>query len=198
MLFFEILPFVGFIFFAIMLFVKIRALKKQGIKTGNTTNKSGIQKYLLFPIYFFFLLIILFELVKPVSGYSFLPDFATTILAHSIYLKIAGMLFIGLSILLIKLTLRDFDTSIRFGLNPENQGKLITKGCFAISRNPFFLSIVIYFLGVTFLLLNVFFIVLTILAFISIHFFILKEEKFMHGNYGDEYKEYSKKVRRYF
>jgi protein-S-isoprenylcysteine O-methyltransferase Ste14 len=39
---------------------------------------------------------------------------------------------------------------------------------------------------------------ISLLTLVSIHLFILKEERFMHKNYGEEYKNYSKKVRRYF
>jgi protein-S-isoprenylcysteine O-methyltransferase Ste14 len=91
-----------------------------------------------------------------------------------------------------------FKTSIRFGLNDKNKGKLITSGVFAYSRNPFFLSLDLYFLGISLMLPNLFFIGFAVLTVISIHFFILKEEKFMLKAYGIEYKKYVSKVGRYF
>jgi protein-S-isoprenylcysteine O-methyltransferase Ste14 len=45
---------------------------------------------------------------------------------------------------------------------------------------------------------NFFFIGFAVLAIVSIHFFILKEEKFMGKIYGADYEKYLQKVRRYF
>jgi protein-S-isoprenylcysteine O-methyltransferase Ste14 len=95
------------------------------------------------------------------------------------------------------ITLFHFKNSLRFGLDQKNRGKLITTGVFSFSRNPFFLSLGIYLVGIALLQLNLFFIGFTVLAFTSIHFFVLKEEKFMRVAFGNEYLEYMQKVRRY-
>jgi protein-S-isoprenylcysteine O-methyltransferase Ste14 len=96
------------------------------------------------------------------------------------------------------LTLHALKQSLRFGLNKSNLGKLVTSGIYAWSRNPLFLSINCLFIGILLIFPTPFFIAVSLLTLISIHFFILKEERFMHKNYGEEYKNYSKKVRRYF
>ena len=105
---------------------------------------------------------------------------------------------ISISLVLFALTLSHFKNSLRFGIDEKNKGELITKGVFSLSRNPFFLSIDIYFAGIALLLPNLFFIGFSVLAIVSIHFFILKEEKFMQSMYGKEYASYAKNVRRYF
>jgi len=87
---------------------------------------------------------------------------------------------------------------LRFGLNENNRGKLINTGIFSVSRNPFFFSIILCFVGTALIFMNWFFIGFAVLAIVSIHFFILKEEKFMRQHYGESYREYRKKVRRYF
>ena len=74
----------------------------------------------------------------------------------------------------------------------------MTDGIFSFSRNPFFVSVILWFAGIFFIYLTVFFLVFLVSSIISIHFFILKEEKFMKGYYGIEYAEYIKRVRRYF
>lgn len=198
MLFIEIIPFLGLSILIALIIRQTTSLKRRGIKTANTKNKSALQKYILFPMYFLFFLLIVIELLKPLIQVSILPESFSEIKIASFYLKIAGTVFLLLSIVFMKLTLNDFTTSLRFGLNAKNKGKLLDSGVFAVSRNPFFLSIEIYFIGVVLFIPNWFFIVLTMLAFISIHFFILKEEKFMRKIYGDEYLDYAKKVRRYF
>ncbi len=96
------------------------------------------------------------------------------------------------------LTLRALKQSLRFGLNKKNLGKLVTSGIYVWSRNPFFLAIDCLFVGITLVFPTPFFIGISVLTLVSIHLFILKEERFMHENYGDDYKSYAKNVRRYF
>nr|WP_319511057.1 isoprenylcysteine carboxylmethyltransferase family protein [uncultured Draconibacterium sp.] len=95
-------------------------------------------------------------------------------------------------------TLRDLNQSLRFGLNESNLGKLVTGGIYAQSRNPFFLAINFLFAGISLIFPTPFFMGISLLTLFSIHFFILKEERFMRENYGMEYMNYCKKVRRYF
>jgi protein-S-isoprenylcysteine O-methyltransferase Ste14 len=83
-------------------------------------------------------------------------------------------------------------------MNSKNLGELITTGVFSISRNPFFVSIIIYFTGISLFYPNPFFIAYTVLTIVSIHFFILKEEEFLQKYYGKEYENYTNNVRRYF
>ncbi len=96
------------------------------------------------------------------------------------------------------ITLTHFNTSLRFGLDKNTRGKLITIGIFSISRNPFFLSLDIYFIGTAMVLPSIFFLVFAATTVVSIHFFILKEERFMADNYSEEYLKYRQKTRRYF
>ncbi|MDX1284503.1 MAG: isoprenylcysteine carboxylmethyltransferase family protein, partial [Draconibacterium sp.] len=126
-----------------------------------------------------------------------LPAFFSEPIFKSEFLKIIGALLVLLSQILLAFTLIHFQKSLRFGLNSANTGKLVTTGIFSISRNPFFLSLNIYFLGTAIYKPSIFFMAITFAAIIAIHFFILKEEKFMKENYGNEYKKYTKKVRRY-
>jgi len=88
--------------------------------------------------------------------------------------------------------------SLRFGLDPNNLGELVTSGIFAFSRNPFFVSILFQFSGIALVYPTPYFVGIAVLSIIFIHIFILKEERFMLDNYGQEYKAYRKKVRRYF
>jgi protein-S-isoprenylcysteine O-methyltransferase Ste14 len=113
-------------------------------------------------------------------------------------MKIAGILFIVFALVFLWLALLHFKNSLRFGLDEKNKGELITTGIFSLSRNPFFLSIDLYFTGAALIFSSFFFIGFAILVLVSIHFFILKEEKFMVEIYGRKYREYLRNVRRYF
>lgn len=196
----EIVPFAGFILLGILISARIIFLKKRGVKVSAQSEKPPGYMRILYPVFFLFLLVWVFELAKPVFQFQFsmLNHQLTTSLVSSVFLEISGAFLIVLSLIFMALTLHHFKTSLRFGLNEDNRGELVTDGIFSHSRNPFFLSIILYFLGTALVFPGWFFIGFAVLAIVGIHLFILKEEKFMLQYYGDSYGEYRKKVRRYF
>lgn len=85
------------------------------------------------------------------------------------------------------------------GLLPgDKSNKLITKGIFSISRNPMYLSLVILLLGLAFLI-NSYYLLIMIPFFIPIMQYgvIIKEERLLATHFGNEYKQYQGKVRRW-
>ena len=196
----DFLPLASFALFVILIMGKTIILKNKGVAVSSKTKKSALEKYLLYPVFILIIFLFIFELIKPALKikYSVLPEFITQNLFNFISLKVSGATLITISLIFLALTLHDFNKSLRFGLNSKNLGELITTGVFSISRNPFFISIILYFLGIAFVYPSPFFIGFTTLTIISIHFFVLKEEKFLQKNYGKEYENYAKNVRRYF
>lgn len=167
---------------------RLYAGKKQSPRVFSTVVLTG------------FFLVFINELVYKAGfiGFSVLPPAIQPLMTGQIILTIGGVMFILIANVLMLLTLRTLNQSLRFGLNKDNLGKLVTSGIYAWSRNPFFLAINCLFFGIGLVFPSPFFIAISILTLVSIHLFILKEEHFMHENYGEEYKNYSKKVRRYF
>ena len=196
----QIFPILSFLVLIFLISGRIIYLKQKGINVSPGSRKTSISRVFLYLMFLPILLIYIFEMAKPVFPftYSILPCGFTNILAESFLLNISGVSVIILALIFLLISLLHFKTSLRFSLDENNRGKLITSGIFSISRNPFFLSLDLYFLGIALLLPNFFFIGFSVLAFIGIHFFILKEEKFMLKNYGEEYENYLKKVRKYF
>jgi len=197
---FDIFPLTSFFILEILIAGKAIILKNNNVKVSPTSEKGSFKKYILFAIYLLVVLVFALELINPVfyTGLSFLPTTLSAPLSASFILKIIGILVTTASLLFLSKTLLDFKNSLRFGHDPNNLGELITTGVFSISRNPFFISIELYFTGIALLLTTPFFIAIALLSIISIHFYILKEEKFLIDNYGESYKSYVKKVRRYF
>lgn len=80
----------------------------------------------------------------------------------------------------------------------EASTALITHGPFRMSRNPMYLGMVIAMVG-TALLLGTLTPWLVPPAFVAVihHFFILPEEKLMEQTFGDEYRAYQFRVRRW-
>jgi protein-S-isoprenylcysteine O-methyltransferase Ste14 len=197
--FLGIFPVSGFLIIIMLIIFKVKALKKRGISVRADGEQNGIRVYflyavlsLLFIAWLSGLIVQTFQIAIPNQLHFFIEQQLTSIL-----IRIAGAVFIFLSVLLMFFTMLHFKLSFRFGMNRENQGKLVTKGIFSRSRNPFFLSIDLYFIGQALVFTGIVFAVIALLAIIGIHLFILKEEKYLLTYYRKEYLEYMKRVRRY-
>jgi protein-S-isoprenylcysteine O-methyltransferase Ste14 len=80
----------------------------------------------------------------------------------------------------------------------EPQKELFTSGPYSFSRNPLYLGgNVFIFLGAVLFLGSPSGIVLTVLAIIATDFMIRREEKQLARDFGDEWVNYKKKVRRW-
>jgi protein-S-isoprenylcysteine O-methyltransferase Ste14 len=103
--------------------------------------------------------------------------------------------FVGLALLLLSLV--SFGKSFRVGIDIDHSGKLITTGIFALSRNPIYVAFVSVLLG-QFLAFPKWIMLVYLAAGIWLmHRQVLREEKFLRKQYGEEYAEYCKRVRRY-
>ncbi|MBN1798539.1 MAG: isoprenylcysteine carboxylmethyltransferase family protein [Spirochaetales bacterium] len=129
--------------------------------------------------------------------FHFLPLFFYAYIFDLFFLKIIGIVLIAVGLIIFVMALIAFGTSWRVGIDKENAGALRTGGIFSISRNPIFLFIDLFFIGTFFVYNNLLFLIFMVLEVIGIHYQILQEEKFLLSLYGDAYKDYTKKVRRY-
>ena len=197
---FCLIPFESQLIITVLLLAKISWLNKKGVQVSSRTNKSKAVKIILEPLFSLAIILWIYEICRTAFPdlSTVLPEVLTEELSSSTFLKIVGSALSFFSITAFATTLFHFKKSLRFGLFPNNRGQLITTGVFAVSRNPFFLSLELYFVGIALLIPSLFFIGFAVSAIVGIHFFILKEEKFLRENYGEEYEKYSKKVRRYF
>ncbi len=194
----ELTPAAGFVLLVLLIFFNSLELKKKGVRVSDvgTSKPSNIKWF--YPVFVIFFLLFLTEIFKPLYGLSLLPTVMTSILFESVVIRLTGVFGVFLSVYILKITLNHFGTSLRFGLNENNTGKLVKTGVFSRSRNPFFLSLLLFFTGTAMIFPNLFFLIFAVSALAGIHFSILKEEIFMYKVYDEEYKKYSAKVRRYF
>ena len=195
----EYFPISGFLVLILTILSRMIWLQRKGIRVINRGRKATGRAAIL-PVAFFFVLVIwITELLRPVSlfMFSFLPEAMTTPFFQSGFLTTTGAVMIVLAICLNVLSLMHFRYSLRFGLDGSNAGKLVTSGIFSITRNPFFLSLIIYFSGIALIFINAFFLLFTIAAVAGIHRYILREEKFLVSVYGDAYRQYMAKTARY-
>jgi len=191
-------PAAGFILLILLISVNVFLLKKKGIQVRSVETKESDRSKWIILFFAAFLLLFLSEIATPFIGFSLLPKALAKILLDAVILRLTGAFTVFISVLMMKTTLKHFSGSLRFGLNENKTGKLVTSGIFSLSRNPFFLSLLLFFTGTVLVFPNFFFLVYTIAAYVGIHLAILKEEKFMTKVYGEKYRNYAARVRRYF
>jgi protein-S-isoprenylcysteine O-methyltransferase Ste14 len=76
--------------------------------------------------------------------------------------------------------------SWRMGVDKENKAELITSGLFSISRNPFFLGLLLFFMSIFLISPNVLTLVLFISQFILISIQIRIEEQHLTSVHNKE------------
>lgn len=194
----RLIPLLGFLLFCLQIGIRAFVLKQKEVKLS--APKRDLKTTALLIVLCAFFLVFLTELISKAGliHFSFVPDELQPLLFGKIMFAIGGVVLLLPANLLMLLALRTLNQSLRFGLDRNNAGKLVTTGIYAHTRNPFFLAVNCLFIGVAMVFPTPFFIAIGLLTPVFIHFFILKEEQFMHENYGEEYKNYCQKVRRYF
>lgn len=110
----------------------------------------------------------------------------------------AGIVLIIIGILMTIIVRKGFekiDTEIHTFKNPR---KLVTNGLFKFSRNPIYLGFTISLIGV-WVLLGTILPIMGILIFIIItnNYYIPYEEQIMEETFGNEYRKYKLKVRKW-
>lgn len=147
-----------------------------------------------------FLIISIIELIV-VSIYALKNDWYEYLLPFW-YLESAVLYRIGWILLFISLPIvwvaqSQMSNSWRVGIDKVNKSKLVTNGIFSKSRNPIFLGIMIANIGLFLIIPNAFTILIISLSSLCINTQIRLEEEFLSNEFGVQYIEYSKKVRRW-
>ena len=110
--------------------------------------------------------------------------------AIALFLLILGSMILIISAVQLK-------TDLIFGLSDSGDHKLQTKGIYALSRHPFYLGFIFILFSSCLFTPHY----LNILAFSGAwlihHFIMIREEQSLALQYGEEYRQYVKKVRRY-
>jgi protein-S-isoprenylcysteine O-methyltransferase Ste14 len=112
--------------------------------------------------------------------------------------KLAGVALVILGLFVFVGAFISFGDSWRVGFDVKTPGKLVTTGLFAFTRNPIYVFIDLWFIGIFLINGTLIFLIFAALAFAAIHWQILKEEDFCAKLYGQAYREYCNKTRRYF
>lgn len=105
------------------------------------------------------------------------------------YLFGAGAVVYGAGVVLLAAS------TVQFA-HPSPSG-LLDRGLYRVSRNPMYVAYFLYFAGCALLMQSVAMLVLVAVFQASAHWIIRAEERWCLATFGDEYRAYCKRVRRY-
>lgn len=113
------------------------------------------------------------------------------------FIDITALTFLIIGTVVLFLSTIKLNKDLVFGLSSSETHQLQTNGIYSISRHPFYLGFI--FILFSSCLFNPHY--LNIIAFMGAwiihHFIMIKEEQFLSSQYGEEYRQYIKKVNRY-
>ena len=192
------LLFAYLILYFLLVFVvrSILLWKRTGINplTFNKTDDAHGYNGKIYTFISFLELIVVGIYAFKIEWYKFLLPF--WYLENGILFKIGWGLLI-LSLIVVWISQTQMANSWRIGIDEKNKTDLVTNGMFSISRNPIFLGIMIANIGLFMIIPNAFTLVIILLSTTSINTQIRLEEAFLKQEFGNDYLDYIKKVRRW-
>ncbi len=172
-----------------MVIARVQMLKRQGV-AAMQFGKLDRTDFLIPPFALFYIYL--------VFAHAFgWPSPAKSVLFESAALGWLGVIFCLLGLSGLAWSLVSFGRSFRVGIDTTTPGSLVTTGVFAISRNPIYTAFAFILLGEFLIFPNWVLLLYLCAAVWLFHRQVLREEDFMEGKYGEEYREYVMNVRRY-
>ncbi len=108
-----------------------------------------------------------------------------------------GVTFLIVSFVWTVIAQTQMGQSWRMGIDAERRTELVSKGLFAVSRNPIFLGIIVTLAGLFLTLPNAVTLLILVLAFVLIQIQVRLEEEFLRRIQGSDYDDYRRRVRRW-
>ena len=106
---------------------------------------------------------------------------------------------VGWPIVVAGLSLASWTVYIIKDMKIENPSRIVTTGPYARSRNPMYLAWTLINSGIAFIVNTIWPVAFLPGVLIYTHFFVvLHEERQLERKFGDEYRQYRTRVRRYF
>ena len=131
-------------------------------------------------------------------GFHLVPAAARVVAIESGTAKLLGALAMTAGLAIYGLALRAFGSSWRIGIDRERPGNLVTHGIFVHSRNPVYLGLALVAGGVSLALGRLVLLLLAIGFWIYVRRVVGREERFLREHYGDAYRDYERRVGRWW
>jgi protein-S-isoprenylcysteine O-methyltransferase Ste14 len=172
-----------------MVLARVQFLKKRGvvaIKFGELDKSDFlIPPFALFYFYLIF------------AGAFHWPNVLAGELFHSVWIGWIGVSLCALALLLIFASLISFGESFRIGIDTVRPDKLVTSGIFGLTRNPMYVAFGLVLLGELLIQPNWIFLAYLVGGVGLFHRQVLREEGYLREHYGEEFRTYRARVRRY-
>lgn len=131
------------------------------------------------------------------SRFDLFPQIIELAILHTQPVKIGGAIVAAVGLIVFILAFFSFGDSWRIGIDRKTPSTLVTGGIFSITRNPIYVAFNLIFIGIFLMNGTWFFLVTAVLAPLTVHSQIVREETFLIQRYGDAYAHYRKKTPRY-
>ncbi len=191
-----LLGFVTLIFLLVFVVRSLLLLKRTGINPW-ALNNSNDAKGFIATIFKIIAIIAFLSVSIYVFGEKWYEYLMPIWYLENQYLQITGWTMMHLSLIWIFIAQMQMKDSWRIGIDEKNNTELVTHGLFQFSRNPIFLGVILSNLGLFLIIPNLGTLLVLVLSYFSIQIQIRLEEEFLLKQFGEDYKNYSLKVRRW-
>jgi protein-S-isoprenylcysteine O-methyltransferase Ste14 len=131
------------------------------------------------------------------AEYRLFPALVERAIVDLIPLKVTGTILLAASLVLFTWALVSFGRSWRVGIDENKPGELVTRGAFALSRNPIFACMILAFAGIFMLHGTPILLGFALIAALGVHYQVLQEEQFLRQRYAGAYETYCRRTLRY-
>jgi protein-S-isoprenylcysteine O-methyltransferase Ste14 len=125
------------------------------------------------------------------------PPSLGIVVVDAVAIKVMGTAVALAGLVIYALALRAFGDSWRLGIDRDAPGALVTDGVFAWTRNPIYVGLDLLAIGTSLVQGRPIVLALALVIVVMLHDQILREERFLARAYGNAYREYCARVRRY-
>ena len=133
--------------------------------------------------------------------YSFLPQLYQYLMPiawlEQRWIMTTGVVLLIASLAWTVLAQAQMGNSWRIGIDHQRETQLVQKGLFSISRNPIFLGIMVTLGGLFLAIPNAISLLTFVLGVVLINIQVRLEEEFLKARHGENYDQYTQRVRRW-
>jgi protein-S-isoprenylcysteine O-methyltransferase Ste14 len=130
-------------------------------------------------------------------GFHIGPAVLTSSIPDVLAIHTLGALLVLGALLIYAIALRDLGASWRLGLDRTAPGPLVTEGLYRWTRHPIYVAFDLLFVGTFLALGRPVFLVLALVWVPLLHAIMAREERFLTQRYGDAYRDYCRRTKRY-
>ncbi len=120
------------------------------------------------------------------------------IVVQSVAIKTVGAVVVCLAVLIYAVAIRHLGESWRLGIDRAATGPVVTDGIYRWTRHPIYVAFDLLFVGTFLVLGRLIFLLLALVWIPLMHALMRREERFLSQLYGGTYRDYCRRVGRYF